>query len=100
MALPVFEELDRILQTKLRLPGDRVESYSRLLRDVLAHETVPWPALAPAVTGDRADDAILACAVEESVEVLVSGDRAHLLPLRAYGTVAVLSPQQTLTRLR
>jgi uncharacterized protein len=62
-------------------------------------------AVAPAgtpepVTGDPADDLILACAIEAEVEVLASGDRKHLLPVGERGGVRILTPQALLAELR
>jgi uncharacterized protein len=71
-----------------------------LLRE-LAMESVKAPAGRPeAVTGDPADDLILACAIQAEVEVLVSGDRKHLLPVGERGGVRILTPQALLAELR
>lgn len=52
------------------------------------------------VTSDPDDNLILACAVQTDVEVLVSGDRRHLLPLGKHRGVRVLTPQGLLAELR
>jgi len=39
------------------------------------------------VSGDPADDVILACAVEAGTDVLATGDRQHLLPAGAHRRV-------------
>ncbi|MCA1681127.1 MAG: PIN family protein, partial [Actinobacteria bacterium] len=54
----------------------------------------------PAVTGEPADDAILACAVAEGADVLVTGDRRHLLPLSSHGGLRIVAPQALLAELR
>lgn len=52
------------------------------------------------VSGDPADDAILASAVEAAADVLVTGDRKHLLPLGEHGGVRIMTPQALLSELR
>ena len=64
-------------------------------------QAVRAPAETPEpVTGDPADDLILACAIEAGVEVLASGDRKHLLPVGERGGVRILTPQAMLAELR
>lgn len=65
----------------------------------LAVELPAAPRHAPAVTGDPADDRILAAAVASSADVLVSGDRRHLLPLGTQQGVRILTPQALLAEL-
>ena len=52
------------------------------------------------LTGDTDDDIVLACAVEATADVLVSGDRKHLLPVGTHRGVRVLTPQALLAELR
>jgi predicted nucleic acid-binding protein len=97
---PVMEELERILVEKLAFDSERWREVEVLLAD-LAVESVPAPEgpVEPA-TGDPDDNLILACAVQADVEVLVSGDRKHLLPLGTHRGVRVLTPQALLAELR
>jgi uncharacterized protein len=60
----------------------------------------PPPGTPDAVSGDPADDLILACAIAAEVEVLVSGDRKHLLPVGKRGGVRIITPQALLAELR
>lgn len=97
---PVMDELQRILTVKLGFDLERWREVEAFLRD-LALESVPTPgASAEAVTGDPADDLILACAVAADVQVLVSGDRKHLLPLGEHCGVRILTPQALLAEMR
>jgi predicted nucleic acid-binding protein len=97
---PVTVELERILTEKLGFDSQVGKGVEALLGD-LAVESVATPAEAPeAVTGDPDDDLILACAIEAKVEVLVSGDRKHLLPVGEWGGVRILTPQTLLAELR
>jgi predicted nucleic acid-binding protein len=48
-------------------------------------------------TGD--DNVILACALAAGVEILVSGDRQHVLPLGEYQGVRIITAQTLLAEL-
>jgi predicted nucleic acid-binding protein len=97
---PVMVELERILTGKLGFEPQRWRGVEELLLD-LAAELVQAPETPPeAVTGDPDDDLILACAVQAEVDVLVSGDRRHLLPVGEHRGVRVVTPQALLAELR
>lgn len=93
-------ELGRVLTKKLDFDPQQWGEAEALLRE-LAVESVEAPAASSEpVTGDPADDLILACAIEAEVEVLASGDRKHLLPVGERGGVRILTPQALLAELR
>jgi predicted nucleic acid-binding protein len=70
----------------------------RVLTEKLEFEPQRWSEAEP-VTGDPADDLILACAIEAEVDVLASGDRKHLLPVKKRAGVRILTPQALLAEL-
>lgn len=97
---PVMEELERILVGKLAFDSERWREVEVLLAD-LAVESVPVPqGPVEPVTGDPDDDLILVCVVQAGVEILVSGDHKHLLPLGTHRGVRLLTPQALLAELR
>lgn len=97
---PVMDELKRILTGKLGFDPERWGEVETLLVG-LAVDSAPTPGESvESVTGDPDDDLILACAVGAGVEVLVSGDRKHLLPLGEHRGVRILTPQALLAELR
>lgn len=97
---PVSVELERVLTEKLGFDAERWIEADALLRE-LAVESIPAPSGPPeAVSGDPDDDLILACAVQADVEILVSGDRKHLLPVGEHRGVRILTPQALLAELR
>lgn len=99
LADPVLEELDRILTTKLGFEAERLHDVITLLSE-LASARVPTPTTAPEpMTGDPDDDLILACSVDADVQILVSGDRKHLLPIGEYRGVRIITPQALLAEL-
>jgi putative PIN family toxin of toxin-antitoxin system len=97
---PVLDELERVLTEKLGFGEGRRRAVEELLVE-LASEVTPAPERqAEPVTGDPDDDVILACAIAAGVDVVVSGDRRHLLPLGIHEGVRVLTPQALLADLR
>ena len=50
-----------------------------------------------AVSPDRDDDYVLACALEENVDCIVSGD-PHLLNLKTYEDIPILTPKEFVDR--
>jgi predicted nucleic acid-binding protein len=96
----VVVELGRVLTEKLGFESQQWSAAEALLR-ALAAQMVTAPAGTPEpVTGDPADDLILACAIEAEVDVLASGDRKHLLPVGKRSGVRILTPQALLAELR
>ena len=95
----VLDELNRVLTDKLGFEEERVRAACELLSGVAASPPGP-PGSAEAVTGDPADDTILACAVDAGVDVLATGDRKHLLPIGEHHGVRILTPQAALAELR
>lgn len=90
-------ELGRVLGAKLGLGADSIRSLLELLADV--GTSVATPASADPRSGDTADDRILSAALAAGAEVLVSGDRRHLLPLGAVAGMRIIRPQDLLAEL-
>ena len=93
-------ELKRVLTGKLRFDPEHWHQVEELLTDVAIEKTPPPKTAPEPITGDPDDDLILACAIEAKVDVLVSGDRKHLLPVGAHGEVRIITPQALLAELR
>jgi uncharacterized protein len=94
----VLEELTRLVE-KLGFGAEHVEAARQLLERVAAIRAGA-PTNAEAITGDPDDDIVLACAVDSQADVLVSGDRKHLLPVGERHGVRMLTPQALLAELR
>jgi uncharacterized protein len=99
LADPVLDELERVLSTKLGFHANRLREVTTLLSE-LASARVAVPSTTPEpITGDPDDDVILACGVDAGVEIVVSGDRRHLLPVGEYSGVRIVTPQVLLAEL-
>jgi len=97
---PVVEETARVATVKLGTPLERWRSHHATLVE-LAAERPPHPSdPVPAVSGDRADDVILARAVRAEVDVIITGDRRHMLPLGNHEGIPLMTPQALLAQLR
>ena len=99
LADPVLGELERVLTVKLHFKPERVRKIRTLLIDVASARVPASGRLPEAIAGDPDDDLILACAVEAEAQVLVSGDRRHLLPVSEYRGIRIITPQALLAEL-
>lgn len=95
---PTVEELERVLREKLQIDDESVTSIVALLGE-LALEITEAPSDVTQRSGDAADDRIIAAALAGGAEVLVSGDRKHVLPLRRIGAMRIVRPQDILAEL-
>ncbi len=72
---------------------------AQLLAEYTAQATVVHaPSIAPTITADPDDDAVLACALAAKADLIVSGD-IHLLDLKSYQQIPIVSPSVALARL-
>ncbi len=94
----MLAELHRVLTEKLGFTAEKSTAACELLAQ-LATDRPETPQRIEATTGDPADDAILATAVEAGIDVLVTGDRKHLLPIGEHHGVKLLTPQALLAEL-
>lgn len=94
----VLQELERVLVEKIGVGADTVACVIAQL-DALEPLKPEAPDAAEAVSGDPADDRILAAAIAADADVFVSGDHRHLLPLRSHGGMPIVTPQTLLAQL-
>ncbi|MGK2933097.1 MAG: putative toxin-antitoxin system toxin component, PIN family [Solirubrobacterales bacterium] len=97
---PTISELKRVLTQKFGFESNHVDEALSVLQDLAIDGQPTTRHPDEPLTGDPDDDLILQCAVDARVQVLVSGDRRHLLPLGEHGGVRILTPQGLLKELR
>ncbi len=90
----ILEEIAKVLHyPKIaqlhRLSGVELEEFVALLRD---EARVVEPKQRFSLSPDESDNRYIECAVSGGAEFLVTGDRKHLLPLKEYQGVTILSP--------
>lgn len=93
----ILEETARVLKEKLGWQEKKVRGIFRIIKEVA---TIIEPKIElNVIPEDAADNHILACAVQARADFLVTGDKHHLLPLRQYQGVKILTPRDCLYAL-
>ena len=98
-SIPLLAELTDILvrpkfEKKLAASGLTIEQIVDRYAELAA--VVQPAAIAPTVLDDPEDDQVLACAVAARADLIVSGDRRHVLPLGSFEGVSIVSPAEAL----
>lgn len=98
-SIPLLAELTDILvrskfEKKLAASGLSIEQIVDRYAELAA--VVQPAAIAPTVLDDPEDDQVLACAVAARADLIVSGDRRHVLPLGSFEGVSIVSPAEAL----
>ena len=90
----ILEELSDSLQEDFGWSKDEIRRVIQRVRTkaILIHPKTPLSV----IKEKKDDNRILECAIEGKVDYLISGDKKHLLPLRRYQGVWVLSPAEFL----
>lgn len=81
----------------------RIAKFATGVDELVAHYTalvtLATPAAVPrVVAGDADDDHVLAAAVAARADLIVTGDRRHLLPIGSHQGIEIVSPAQAMTR--
>ncbi len=90
----VLEELSDSLKEDFGWSKDEI---MRVIKRIRTKTILIHPKTSLSVIKEKRDDnRILECAVEGKVDYLISGDKKHLLPLKKYQGVRILSPAEFL----
>lgn len=93
----ILEETARNLKEKL---GWEERAIRDALTIIKAVATLVQPKMRlQIISQDDADNRVLECAVEARADFLVTGDKRHLLPLRKYRGIRILTPRDCLDAL-
>ncbi len=94
ISLFILRELEKVLEEVFGWDKERIGSTVERIRD----KTIKvQPKVKISVINEKNDDnRILECAVEGKTQYIVSGDKHHLLPLREYQGINILSPAKFL----
>ncbi|CUU00566.1 putative toxin-antitoxin system toxin component, PIN family [Armatimonadetes bacterium GBS] len=90
----ILDEVHQKLIQKLRFSTDRAQRYIEALREFL--EVISTTGEVKGVCKDPKDEAVLECAVLGKASYLVTGDRDHLLPIREFRGILIVSPAEFL----
>jgi putative PIN family toxin of toxin-antitoxin system len=93
----ILEEISRVLRRRFEFPSEDTNAFLEIIA-VNAHIVIPTMKLR-IVKKDPSDDKIIECAVVGGGQYIVTGDR-HLLDLKKYQKVEIVTPQEFLKKLR
>lgn len=94
----LLRELRTVLTVTFGWPAERTREALAMVAE-LATVVRPTPRFSGLVTAE-ADHRVLECAIAARAEFLVTGDKRHLLPLREFRGIRVVSPRTFLDGLR
>ena len=82
----------------------RIESFGTSIAALVAQYTALVSLVAPAsvprvVAGDADDDHVIAAAVAAGAELIVTGDRKHLLPIGTHQGIAIVTAREVVDRI-
>ena len=87
----ILDEVEGVLIQKFGWPRDSAHEAGQLMRSMAVVVVDPEEAIAIIKENDD-DNRILECAVEGKADFLVTGDKEHLLPLRNFRGIRIVSP--------
>jgi len=90
----ILSELDRVLRETFRFTKKEADVRVNAIR-AFAHVTTPTERIT-VVTANDDDNRILECVAAAQAELLVTGDKEHLLPLGSYRGTKIVTPAQFL----
>ena len=90
----ILEEVRGVLKEKFDWDEERIQTAIGKLKTAL----VKPKNNVSVIKKDEDDNRILECAVEGKVQYVVSGDRKHILPLKEYQGIKILSPAEFLKK--
>ena len=93
----ILAELRRVLREKFSFSDQAMYQTEVALRRI---STVVEPVERVSIIQDKpSDNRILEAAIAGRVDAIVSGDRMHLLPLRSFQGIPILTPRQFLEKM-
>lgn len=93
----IIAEVAEVLRKKFNWKSWQI---SQIIDEIRETATLIIPNQTLSITKkDEDDNRILECAVEGKVQYIVSGDKQHLLPLKEYQGVKILSPAEFLIEM-
>lgn len=92
----LLEELYGVLTEKFGASAKDGRAAIAFVRGVA--EVVTPGIVLDVVAADPDDNAVLECAVWAEVDLVVTGDKAHLLPLKAFRGIDIVTPRQFVDR--
>ena len=96
-SLPLLKEYEKVLKEKFNLNIHLVREIIEEVMDVA--EIVEVSSHIKAISYPDEDNRVLECAIDGKTDFIVTGDTRHILPLKEYGGIKILSPSEFLKHL-
>ena len=93
----IIDEVASVLRRKFRWSPADIRPFLDEASDLC--RMIPFDPAEVEFPADPADAKILACAVAGKADVIVTGDRKHLLPLKKYRGIPIVSPAEFLEQI-
>jgi putative PIN family toxin of toxin-antitoxin system len=88
----ILTEIKHVLDKKFKLSVFRSDEIIGLITQI---SILTYPKLrVNRIQADPSDNRVLECACEAKVETIVTGDKKHLLPLKKFEGIFIVSPAQ------
>jgi putative PIN family toxin of toxin-antitoxin system len=97
ISLSLLKELEKVLKEKFKLNIHLVREIIEEVREVA--EIVDVSSHIKVISYPDEDNRVLECAVDGKADFIVTGDTRHILPLKEYGGIKILSPSEFLKHL-
>ena len=94
---PLLKELERVLKNKFKLDVHFVREVIDEVRNVA--EVVEVSSHIDVISHPDEDNRVLECAVDGRADFIVTGDTRHILTLKEYRGIKILSPSEFIRRL-
>ena len=96
-SLPLLNELERVLKKKFKFDVYLVREILEEVKYVM--EIVETTSRIDVISNPEEDNRVLECAIDGRAEMIVTGDTKHILPLKEYRGVKILSPSEFIKSL-
>jgi putative PIN family toxin of toxin-antitoxin system len=93
----LLKEFEKVLKEKFKLNIHLVREIIEEVMDVA--EIVEVSSHIKAISYPDEDNRVLECAIDGKADFIVTGDTRHILPLKEYGGIKILSPSEFLKHL-
>ena len=90
----IIAEIVGVLRKKFTYEKEALEEIEDLLQQTCV--LVEPSLVVKAIKGKPADNRILECALEAKADFIVSGDKKHLLPLKKFKGIKIVTPKKFL----
>lgn len=102
ISIPIIEEISEVLRRPeikkfIRLTPGKIKAIIKALKT--RAYIAPTEIKVDVIEADPADNKFLACALEGFADYIITGDKKHLLPLKNFYGIKIISPKEFVTKV-